>query len=223
MKKLNLLVLVLSLMMCTGCAQRRTVPEDMGVSDVGETDIGASAGNEAVSNEEMTSPEQADVIDVGQEENIACIPDTPLEISEDYYSAASEQGTLERLEYTTYESFSYEERTKVLTKNTYVYLPYGYSEDKQYNVFYLMHGGWANETTYLGTPENSNVFQNVVDHVVQDGRMEPVIIICPTFNNESPNDSDDYGLELRLTDNYHNELINDLIPAVEGKDRKSVV
>ncbi len=23
-----------------------------------------------------------------------------------------------------------------------VYLPYEYSEDKQYNVFYLMHGGW---------------------------------------------------------------------------------
>ena len=222
MKKLYLMVLVLSLMMCTACAQQRTIPMNMGVSDVGETDPGTTAGNGTVTNgaapnEETTSSEQGGMIDVEQGGNITRIPDTPLQIPDDYYSAASEQGTLERLEYMTYESFSYEERTKMLTKTAYVYLPYGYSEDEQYNVFYLMHGGWANETTYLGTPENPNVFKNVVDHAVQDGRMEPAIIVCPTFNNESPNDSDNYGLELRLTDNYHNELINDLIPAVEGK------
>lgn len=29
-------------------------------------------------------------------------------------------------------------------------------------------------------------------------------------------DSSDYSLALRLTENYHNELVNDLIPAVEG-------
>ena len=145
------------------------------------------------------------------------ITDTADQIPEDYYAKASKQGTLERLEYTTYESFSYEEHTRQLTKTAYVYLPFGYSEDKQYNVFYLMHGGWSNETTYLGTPENPNVLKNVVDHAVQDGRMEPVIIVCPTYNNENPNDSDDYGLALRLTDNYHNELLNDLVPAVEGK------
>ena len=222
MKKLNLLVLILSLMMCTACAHQGTAPENMEVSDASETDLSAPVGKEtvangAVPNEEATSSEQEGMIDREQEENTARIPDTLLQIPDDYYSAASEQGTLKRLEYTTYESFSYEERTKVLTKNAYVYLPYGYSEDKQYNVFYLMHGGWANETTYLGTPENPNVFKNVVDHAMQDGRMEPAIIVCPTFNNESPNDSDNYGLELRLTDNYHNELINDLIPAVEGK------
>lgn len=57
----------------------------------------------------------------------------------------------------------------------------------------------------------------MVDHAVQDGRMEPVVIVCPTYNNENPDDSDNYGLALRLTDNYHNELINDLLPAVEGK------
>ena len=43
------------------------------------------------------------------------------------------------------------------------------------------------------------------------------MLLCPTYNNTSPEDSGDYSLALRLTDNYHNELINDLIPAVEGK------
>ena len=112
---------------------------------------------------------------------------------------------------------SYEAQTTQLTKTAYVYLPYGYSGEQQYNVLYLMHGGWSNEETYLGTPENPHELKNVLDHAIQDGRMTPVIVVCPTYNNTSPEDSADYGLALRLTDNYHNELMNDLIPAVEGK------
>lgn len=58
--------------------------------------------------------------------------------------------------------------------------------------------------------------KRVIDHAIQDGRMQPMIIICPTYNT-SPEDSSSYSLALRLTDNYHNELVNDLIPAVEGR------
>lgn len=49
-----------------------------------------------------------------------------------------------------------------------------------------------------------------------DGKILPMIVICPTYNNESNTDSSSYSLALQLTDNYHNELINDLIPSVEG-------
>lgn len=145
------------------------------------------------------------------------IPEELLSIPDAYHSPASEQGRVEKLEYTTYESMSYEDRTKQLTKTAYVYLPYGYSEDKKYNVFYLMHGGWNNETAYLGTAENPSVFKDVIDHAIQDGQMEPMLIVCPTYNNESSSDSDNYSLSLRLTDNYHKELVNDLLPAVEGR------
>ena len=107
-------------------------------------------------------------------------------------------------------------RVQALHKRAVMYLPYGYSEDRQYNVFYLMHGGWSNETTYLGTPENPNVFKNVLDNGIADGKIEPVIVVCPTYNNTSSDDSANYSLALRLTENYHNELIHDLIPAVEG-------
>lgn len=151
-----------------------------------------------------------------QAEEQTQIPQLLEKIPEDYFSPAAEAGSLKRLTYTTYESMSYESREKELQKTAYVYLPYGYSEDKSYNVYYLMHGGWSNETTYLGTPEEPNPFVNVLDHAIQDGKMEPMIIICPTYNNESPEDSADYGLAIQLTDNYHNELVNDLIPAVEG-------
>ena len=75
---------------------------------------------------------------------------------------------------------------------------------------------YFDETTYLGTPENPSAFKNVLDNAMAGGDMEPMIVVCPTYNNTSSSDSDNYGLALELTDNYHSELINDLIPAVEG-------
>lgn len=143
-------------------------------------------------------------------------PQELIEIPQEYAVDASKKGELLDLYYDTYESRTYEEKSKKLTKHAVVYIPYGYSEDERYNVFYLMHGGWSNETTYLGTPEEPSAFKNILDHAMEDGAMQPMIIVCPTYNNESGSDSGDYSLALELTDNYHNELIGDLIPAVEG-------
>ena len=146
------------------------------------------------------------------------VPQELKEISEDYFSPASQQGTLTELYYDTYESVSYEKKTQRLKKRAIVYLPYGYSEDEKYNVFYLMHGGWGNETTQLGTKEQPSILKNVIDHGIQNGDFAPLIIVCPTYNNTSPEDSANYGLPFgTLTVNYHNELVNDLIPAVEEK------
>lgn len=139
------------------------------------------------------------------------------EIPSGYYNVARQQGTLVDLNYSTYESFSYEQKTQTLQKHAVVYLPYGYDESKQYNVFYLMHGGWSNENTSLGTPSRPSSMKNVLDNAIADGKIDPLIVVCPTYNNTSGEDSGDYSLALRLTRNYHNELINDLIPAVEGK------
>lgn len=145
------------------------------------------------------------------------IPKELQEIPADYYVQADRQGSLTALNYETYESRNYEQKSKKLNKRAIVYLPYGYSEKERYNVFYLMHGGWSNETTWLGTPGQPGTFKNVIDHAIKDGKMKPFIIVCPTYNNESSSDSSDYTLAYgTLTVNYHNELINDLIPAVEG-------
>ena len=146
------------------------------------------------------------------------IPKELKEIPENYFSSASQQGTLVELYYDTYESVTYEEKTQELNKRAIVYLPYGYSEEEKYNVFYLMHGGWGNETTQLGTPEQPSALKNVIDNGIVNGDFEPLIIVCATYNNTSPEDSANYGLAFgTLTVNYHNELVNDLIPAVEGK------
>ncbi|MDO4556182.1 MAG: alpha/beta hydrolase-fold protein [Lachnospiraceae bacterium] len=138
-----------------------------------------------------------------------------MQIPDTYWQEAQNQGSLVELNYTTYESMSYDAKSETLEKRAVVYIPYGYSEDQKYNVFYLMHGGWSDETTYLGTPDRPSEYKNVLDHAMEDGVMEPIVVVCPTYNNTSGEDSGNYSLAIQLTDNYHNELINDLIPAVE--------
>ncbi len=146
------------------------------------------------------------------------IPKEIEEIPGRYFDESNEPGTLTDLYYHTYESFSYNEHSKPLQKHAVVYLPYGYSKDRQYDVFYLMHGGWGDEAMTLGTPQSSSPFKNVIDHAVAAGEIRPLIIVCPTYNNTNANglDSSSFSLAMKLTENYHNELINDLIPAVEG-------
>ena len=153
----------------------------------------------------------------GQEERNSISADALQAIPEEYKDAAEHPGTLNRLVYETWESFTYEAHTQRLTKEAWVYLPYGYSEEQQYNVFYLSHGGWSNETTIMGTDQNPTYFKNVIDHAIEDGKMQPMILVFPTYNNTSESDSGDYSLALQLTDQFHQELVNDLIPTVESR------
>lgn len=149
--------------------------------------------------------------------NTRDIPKELAYIPDHYKTPAAHAGKLVRLDYKTYESMSYDSREKKLTKTAYVYLSYGYTKDRKYNVFYQMHGGWSNETTTMGTEDSPTMLRNAIDHAIEDGIMQPLILVMPTYNNESRSDSGDYSLALQLTRNYHNELVNDLIPAVEGK------
>lgn len=145
------------------------------------------------------------------------IPDTLEIVPDEYKASARKQGRIEKFGYTTYESFSYQKKITRMKKTAYIYLPAGYDEGQQYNIFYLMHGGWSNEATWLGTPDKPSEFKNILDHAIADGKIDPLIIVCPTYNNTSGEDSADYSLALKLTDQYHQELSGDLIPAVESQ------
>mgnify|MGYP001060215647 CR=1 FL=1 len=175
------------------------------------------SSSSASTRESSPTSESGDIIEQEQVLSPKVFPQELEEIPHEYFNAAQEQGTLVDLNYTTYESFSYEEKTQELQKRAVVYLPYGYNEQEKYNVFYLMHGGWSNETTTLGTSEAPSAMKNVLDNAISEGRISPLIVVCPTYNNTSSEDSASYSLALQLTRNYHNELINDLIPAVEGE------
>lgn len=203
MKKYRLLAMMLVVMIIlAGCSSGKSVS---GARNTPET-----------SSEELR--EDTDLAAERNEETVtkATLPKKLAQIPVDYFEESEYPGTLVELEYDTYESMAYEKQDQVLHKRAIVYLPYGYSEEEKYNVFYLMHGGWSNETTYLGTPERPAAFKNVLDHGIADGKILPVIVVCPTYNNTSQEDSGDYSLAIRLTENYHRELIGDLIPAVEG-------
>ncbi len=90
------------------------------------------------------------------------------------------------------------------TKKMNIYLPYGYDESKQYNIFYLMHGGGENENTCFNDDKiNIDI---MLDNMIAKGDIEPMIVVCPTFNN-CPDGAGDVWNEMRKT----------IIPYVEGK------
>ena len=80
-----------SLMLCTACAQQRASEEDMGASDAGTgatgtaasgaTDDNGTDSNETVPNEKTEPSGRGEV---------PRIPDTPLQIPDDYLAPASE-------------------------------------------------------------------------------------------------------------------------------------
>ncbi|MEX2804469.1 alpha/beta hydrolase [Streptococcus sp. H31] len=145
------------------------------------------------------------------------IPEKLKNIPKNYFKPCRQAGRLETVVYQTYESFSYTSADPLpLKKEALVYLPYSYREDRPYPIVYLSHGGWSDEATTMGRPEQPRAFKHIVDHAIANGDMEPMLIVLLTYNNTSSEDSSDYGLAIDLTSRYHRELVNDLIPAVEG-------
>lgn len=83
-----------------------------------------------------------------------------------------------------------------------VYLPYGYDENdasKRYNIFYLMHGGGENQDTIFSDDVNLDI---ILDNMIANGDIEPMIVCTPTFNNTS-------------AETFHDEFMSDVMPAVE--------
>lgn len=89
-----------------------------------------------------------------------------------------------------------------------MYLPYGYDSSKQYNIFYFMHG--------MGDSENSLFYndngemQRVFDNMIQNGDIEPMIVVTPTFNKFS---SDTFY----NADHFYQEFRESVVPFAEGK------
>ena len=88
-------------------------------------------------------------------------------------------------------------------KKLNVYLPYGYDENKKYNIFYLMHGGGENENTIFSDDVN---FDNMLDHMIQNGDIEPMIVVTPTFNSGGCS-----------AETVYKEMKESIVPFVEGK------
>ena len=117
----------------------------------------------------------------------------PPNTDENYLEPCSQAGKITKETYTGIRG----------TKSLNVYTPYNYDPSKKYNVFYLMHGGGENENTIFS---NDVKLQHVLDHMIKNGELEPLIVVTPTFNGS--------GSE---AGNFWDEFRQNVVPFVEGK------
>ena len=115
-------------------------------------------------------------------------------------------GTVEEV---VYDTRAYATDGRSVKKSAYVYLPYGYSKEKEYNILYLMHGTGDDEKYWLKTNPYNKI---MLDNMISDGDIEPLIVVTPTFYVE-----DDCEADLdQLTYSFAKELRNDLMPEIES-------
>ncbi len=137
--------------------------------------------------------------------------DAPAEYRETANDAPlADQGKIETI---SYETETYDEGGSVpMTKQANVYLPAGYDESKQYNVFYLMHGGGENKDTWLVDNDYTGN-KKMLDNMIRNGVIEPLIVVTPTFYR--PDDAPQIDMTA-LTSQFAYELRKDLIPYIES-------
>lgn len=125
-------------------------------------------------------------------------------VPNEYKLESKKQGVIESLEYSVANLKNGKD-----TKKLNVYLPFGYDasdSNRKYNVLYLMHGGGENENLIFGGPGQKKELMKILDNMIANGDIEPLIVVTPTFyggNND--------------TALFHKELINNVIPLVETK------
>ena len=132
------------------------------------------------------------------------------EIPKKYFTKRTDHaGTIEHITYQTYDYFGEEAE---LEKSAYVYLPYDYSVEKQYNVLYLMHGIGGNEKEW-GMFDDTSRVKAMMDNLIYYGDIEPFIVVTP--NGRSSADFANTNADYNSFYVFGKELRNDLIPYIE--------
>ncbi len=101
-----------------------------------------------------------------------------------------------------------------------VYLPYGYSEEKEYPVLYLQHGGGDDEENWV---DMGRVCQ-IMDHLIDEGKAEPMVIVMPnswaglqaSFNIIIPEDMSVASPMITSESKYIEDLVYSIIPYTES-------
>lgn len=143
-------------------------------------------------------------IDDVQEVTFAPVPtvsslSTLQPVPDSYAGMADKSGSIKRFKYTAH---TYKGNNSEVEKEANIYLPPGYDPHRCYDIFYLMHGGGNDITSYLQAPS----LKNILDHMIDDGLIRPLIVVLPTFYGGNGD-----------TGQYHQELVNDLMPQVEAR------
>ncbi|NLD18742.1 MAG: hypothetical protein GX663_00635 [Clostridiales bacterium] len=124
-----------------------------------------------------------------------------------YSNEAFQQGSLKVISYKT---TMIGRIHNTLDKKATVYLPYGYTSTQEYNIFYLMHGRGGSYKTWLGNQKHPREFKNILDNMIENGDIKPLIVVAPNLTYE-------YGSDDMIMEGTSHEIATDLMPAVEGQ------
>ncbi len=131
----------------------------------------------------------------------------PDKLPEEYMSVVPDGGTVVRIEYP---SRDYASGQAEITKPALVYLPAGYSEEKQYDLLVLCHGigGTENEWGFMNNP---SIGKNLVDHLIANGEIKPLIIVMPNGRSTADCGNTDWS-NMNAFYSFGQEIRNDLLP-----------
>ena len=125
----------------------------------------------------------------------------------------------ENIAHGTIATVQYDSKTLSTRREMLVYTPPGYSPHRKYRVIYLLHGlnSGAGQWPYWVRADN------VIDNLLADGKIEPVMMVFPncnsniTVSNPKPDEQEErksgftgYGKP------FENDLLNDIIPYIES-------
>lgn len=110
---------------------------------------------------------------------------------------------------------NYYSTTVGVERQAMVYTPPDFSNDKKYNVLYLLHGIGGDEREWL----NNGNPQNILDNLYAEGKLEPMIVVFP--NGRAMKNDDATGNifdpeKIKAFETFEFDLINDLIPFIES-------
>ena len=136
------------------------------------------------------------------------------DIPSEYLKACNLQGRVEAV------SYPYGTEESGSSNAAMVYLPYGYDEsEEEYNVLYLLHASNGTPEKFLN-PERATSFQNLLDNMIANGRLQPLLVVAATyFPPEGNVQSMFLEKQVELVSMFPVELVNTIIPAVEQKYR----
>lgn len=195
--KIASILLSLSMMSIAGCSTSDTE----GINNSSPAFSLESADISSAEIQEQSEPSSADTEVIMQNVELGIVP-------ERYYESAEQQGVLETF---TYDTKDYIGDGEAIQSQATVYLPYGYDQDDvstRYDILYLQHGAYGNERTWMY--EYGSSFKNMIDHMIEDKLISPLIIVMPYL----PSGNEWYHDTTPIF--YSEEIKNDLMPAVEA-------
>lgn len=138
-------------------------------------------------------------------------------------------GTVTEEHYSTWRYDLNGERGAAVEGTLYVYTPYGYDPEKQYDILYLMHGRSENAAYWFGQgiyapggaryeQQHGSAAVNLLDRRIAAGECPELIVVTPSFMQQF--DSNDALFTLGSAawlETFAYEFLNDILPFVEAK------